>query len=815
MYSLLRTIDGKSYKAYVKEKEEAKQIYQEAVSQGISAAHVSAKARDSNHFTVAVNVESLSSVTFNLTYEELLTLQDGVYTHGINMFPGSLVPNYTITVRIVETEKITVLRVPEVRTGNEIDATETDAQNSKAVIIRGHDDREATITFKPDLDEQTRLMHVYAVKTNVSESNTNHLSLDGDNKAEGVLGQFVVQYDVERNNDGNVLVNDGYFVHFFAPKNLPVLNKYVIFVLDTSGSMSGRKIEQLKEAMFKILSDLNPGDYFSIVEFASSVTVHDLKEADQEPPKRHYYYYDDYSKAPTLVDPSQATPDNIAKAKEIIRRFEAVGGTNIDGALDCAVRLNNKRFRKSQPEEVSTNTTEAVPTAATDELTTESTSTTTVAATPSSLDSEKVKVLEPIIIFLTDGDATVGETNPQRITAHLAEKNSGPNKAIVFVLEFGEDADYKLLRKIALRHQGFSRRIYEGADAALQLTNFYRQVSSPLMANVKFSYPADQVKIGTVTKDEYRTFFAGSEVVVAGQLADAVTELTPTLSGFCGVDNDGTARKKYEKKTKVPVPLKKQGYLPLERLWAYLTIKQLLDQKDADDVDIAVDKEHTPEKKALNLALKYEFVTPLTSLVVVKPNTTSAVNAESVDNKKSSYDSYMTGGVPLSSQLFSGPAYPSSFAGGGFAPLSAPISLSQTPMSLSFQAEAFEESETLVDDYDVKDFYPTTTPPPVRGIYHLEKFPWADSILDLSQDALVLQLNETVTLKLTRDTNVPKSSSGDADCTNAVQGGAGLCVYLTRCESAQNITEDDYKSNYCLVDQTYAGVCCPKKDIDL
>lgn len=38
-----RTLDGKSYKAYVKEKEEAKQIYQSAVNQGIGAAHISAK----------------------------------------------------------------------------------------------------------------------------------------------------------------------------------------------------------------------------------------------------------------------------------------------------------------------------------------------------------------------------------------------------------------------------------------------------------------------------------------------------------------------------------------------------------------------------------------------------------------------------------------------------------------------------------------------------------------------------------------------------------------------------------------------------
>jgi secreted protein with Ig-like and vWFA domain len=62
-------------------------------------------------------------------------------------------------------------------------------------------------------------------------------------------------------------------VHFFAPADLPPLPKHVIFVLDVSGSMSGRKIQQLKEAMTTILGDLNHEDLFSIVPFSSTVQV--------------------------------------------------------------------------------------------------------------------------------------------------------------------------------------------------------------------------------------------------------------------------------------------------------------------------------------------------------------------------------------------------------------------------------------------------------------------------------------------------------------------------------------------------------------
>jgi uncharacterized protein YegL len=62
-------------------------------------------------------------------------------------------------------------------------------------------------------------------------------------------------------------------VHFFAPPELTPLPKHVVFVLDVSGSMHGRKIEQLREAMDSILRELRPGDYFNLIEFSYSVTV--------------------------------------------------------------------------------------------------------------------------------------------------------------------------------------------------------------------------------------------------------------------------------------------------------------------------------------------------------------------------------------------------------------------------------------------------------------------------------------------------------------------------------------------------------------
>jgi len=65
----------------------------------------------------------------------------------------------------------------------------------------------------------------------------------------------------------------------------------------------------------------------------------------------------------------------------------------------------------------------------------------------------------------------------------------------IFSLGFGEGADIDFLKKLSLNNTGFARVIYEASDASLQLRNFYKEISSPVLSNVTFQYIDDQVKI--------------------------------------------------------------------------------------------------------------------------------------------------------------------------------------------------------------------------------------------------------------------------------------------------------------------------------
>lgn len=66
-----------------------------------------------------------------------------------------------------------------------------------------------------------------------------------------------------------------------------------------------------------------------------------------------------------------------------------------------------------------------------------------------------------------------------------------------------------------MKNLGFARHIYEAADASLQLQEFYKQISSPLLSNVTFNYVSN---VTEVTKRHFPILFRGSELVVAGAI---------------------------------------------------------------------------------------------------------------------------------------------------------------------------------------------------------------------------------------------------------------------------------------------------------
>lgn len=128
---------------------------------------------------------------------------------------------------------------------------------------------------------------------------------------------FILYYSLSEDDIGLSFINwsdkeDNYFLFMASPSfvspETKVINKDIIFVLDSSGSMSGKKIVQAKEAARFVINHLDKGDMFSVIDFDDGVDYFSQK----------------------LVAASQ---DNIEKALRFIDSIEDSGGTNINDAL--------------------------------------------------------------------------------------------------------------------------------------------------------------------------------------------------------------------------------------------------------------------------------------------------------------------------------------------------------------------------------------------------------------------------------------------------------------------------------------------------
>ncbi len=105
--------------------------------------------------------------------------------------------------------------------------------------------------------------------------------------------------------------DEGYFMLVGNPTGSDkekVIEKDVLFVLDTSGSMRGEKMEQARSAIEYCLANLNDGDRFNIVTFGTEVKT----------------FRGD------LVGKTKA---NLRAASDFVDELIAVGRTNISGAL--------------------------------------------------------------------------------------------------------------------------------------------------------------------------------------------------------------------------------------------------------------------------------------------------------------------------------------------------------------------------------------------------------------------------------------------------------------------------------------------------
>jgi Ca-activated chloride channel family protein len=326
---------------------------------------------------------------------------------------------------------------------------------------------------------------------------------------------------------------DGHFMLLISPRAELSRSQHVardmVFVLDTSGSMAGKRIQQARSALKFCLRNLDKSDRFGLIHFATSVTS--------------------YTGSLTT-----ATPEHIEQAASWVDGLEAVGSTNIEEALATALAMRADGSKRNFT-----------------------------------------------IVFFTDGQPTIGETNPEKLVKQVVAKNTADTR--IFTFGVGDDVNAVLLDQLAEQTRSVASYVRESEDIEAKVSGLWSKISHPVLTNLKLTV-GKGVTISEVYPPQLPDLFHGSQLVVLGRY-NGQGHAAVTLSGMVGKDSKEFV---YEVDFKGHTG-KDRAFV--EDLWARRKVGYLLDQ-------IRVNGENKELKdEVVALAKKYGITTPYTSYLVV------------------------------------------------------------------------------------------------------------------------------------------------------------------------------------------------------
>ena len=285
--------------AVIKEKEEAKQEYEEAKSEGKSASLLEEKR--SNVFTMDVaNIMPGDTVCVELLYTEMIESTEGTYQF---VFPTVVGPRYAGKVDAEEAEEGSWVESPYLQEGVTPDSTyEINVTLSAGVPITGL----ACDTHKIEVEQ------VQESEMKVALSDPEDFAGDRD---------FILEYELtgEKVNTGLVLYpgeEENFFLLTVQPPNRyepkELVPREYIFILDVSGSMNGYPLDTAKELIRTMVANLRSTDCFNLFLFSDIVSEMSL-------------------------EPVAATKENMDCATKLIDMQEGGGGTELAAALESAL----------------------------------------------------------------------------------------------------------------------------------------------------------------------------------------------------------------------------------------------------------------------------------------------------------------------------------------------------------------------------------------------------------------------------------------------------------------------------------------------
>jgi Ca-activated chloride channel homolog len=181
------------------------------------------------------------------------------------------------------------------------------------------------ISASVQINSPIDLKNIYSPshKISVSKDGERQARLSFEGKGEEAQKDFLLYYSLSEKDFGLSLLThrepgkDGYFLMLLSPKSdiseSERVAKDIVFVLDTSGSMSGEKIDKARAALKFGVESLSARDRFNIISFSG----------------------EDHLMKASLIE---ADKDGKQAGLKFIENLRAEGGTNINDALVSAFK---------------------------------------------------------------------------------------------------------------------------------------------------------------------------------------------------------------------------------------------------------------------------------------------------------------------------------------------------------------------------------------------------------------------------------------------------------------------------------------------
>lgn len=309
-------------KGTIKKREDAKAIYDQAKANGQVASLLDQER--TNIFTQSVaNILPGNKIEVTIQYVDLLPYEAGRYTFafptvvGPRFIPGTTAVGKSGTGRIPDTDMVP-------------DASKITPPVAAAGTRAGHD-----ISIDVNIDSGVPISGINSKvhEVNIAQRGLTAAQISLTDKDTLPNKDFVLSWDVASDavKSGYLTYKpsttaDGYFTLMVMPpkrvKPDQIQPKEMIFVIDCSGSQSGKPLDKCKETMRYIIEHMNANDTFQIIAFSNEAR-------------------------PLFAKPEKVSAEMKAKALKHINELQANGGTWMAPAVEqaCKIPADEHRLR--------------------------------------------------------------------------------------------------------------------------------------------------------------------------------------------------------------------------------------------------------------------------------------------------------------------------------------------------------------------------------------------------------------------------------------------------------------------------------------